>query len=314
MLHRLVGMKVKLVLTVVLSAQVLACGGSGDDAEQADVVPVSAIGAGSTVVADVGFATPESVLHDVLADVYLVSNINGQPVDEDGNGFISRLSPDGEVLALKWIDGEADGVTLNAPKGMAVAGEILFVTDISVVRMFDRQTGEPRGEISIEGADFLNDVASASDGGVYVTDTGIRMGPQGFEPSGNGAVYHIASNGDVHTMATDPELGGVNGVIEVDGEVWVVTFGSGELYRLSADGKVDVIAVDGGLDGIVVAGDEVLISSWGSRSIYRGPVSGPFEAVITDLTSPADIGYDATRNVLLVPLFQTDEVRIVPIG
>ena len=313
MYHRLVNTKMKLAVALGVSLPLLACGQSGDNAEQAEV-PASTVGAGTTVVADVGFVTPESVLHDVAADVYLVSNINGQPVDEDGNGFISRLSPDGEVLALKWIDGEADGITLNAPKGMAVAGEILFVTDISVVRMFDRQTGEPRGEIPIEGSGFLNDLASASDGGVYVTDTGIRMGADGFEPAGTGAVYHIAPNGDVHTMATDPDLGGVNGVVEIDGEVWVVTFGSGELYRISADGKVDVVAVGSGLDGIVVAGDEVLISGWGSRAIYRGPVSGPFEMVITDLTSPADIGYDATRNVILVPLFQTDEVWIVPVG
>ncbi len=311
--RRFVCTKVRLVAAVAMSALLAACGQSGDSAEQEDA-PASAVSAGTTVVADVGFATPESVLHDPAADVYLVSNINGQPLEEDGNGFISRLSPDGEVLALKWIDGEADGITLHAPKGMAVVGEVLFVADISVVRMFDRQTGEARGEISIEGAGFLNDLAPASDGGIYVTDTGIRMGAEGFEPSGTGAVYHIAPNGDVHTLATDPGLGGPNGVVEVDGEVWVVTFGSGELYRISADGKVDVVAVAGGLDGVVVVGEDLLISSWGGQTIYRGPVAGPFQAVITEVLSPADIGYDATRNVVLIPLFQTDEVRLVPVG
>ena len=96
--------------------------------------------------------------------------------------------------------------------------------------------------------------------------------------------------------------------------MWVVTFGSGELYRISADGKVDVVAVAGGLDGVVVVGEDLLISSWGGQTIYRGPVAGPFQAVITEVLSPADIGYDATRNVVLIPLFQTDEVRLVPVG
>lgn len=303
--------------TVLIAAAI--CGatvgcGSGQDAQSQAERPASSVGPGTTVVSNAGLATPESVLHDAAADVYLVSNINGNPLEEDGNGFISRLSPDGEVLDLKWIDGEAEGVSLNAPKGLAIVGEVVFVSDITVVRMFDRQTGAPRGEIAIEGAGFLNDLAPASDGGIYVTDTGIRMGAEGFEPSGTGAVYHIAANGDVHTLATDPDLGGANGVIEVDGEVWVVTFGSGELFRVSADGKVDAAPIDGGLDGVVLVGDELLISSWNGRSIYRGPVSGPFEAVITEKLSPADIGYDETRNVILIPLFQSNEVHLVPAG
>ena len=62
-------------------------------------------------------STPESALHDPEADVYLVSNINGGPCDRDDNGFISRVSPDGQVLDLKWIDGADPGVTLHAPKG-----------------------------------------------------------------------------------------------------------------------------------------------------------------------------------------------------
>ena len=40
-----------------------------------------------------GFESPESVLYDELADLYLVSNVNGGLADADGNGFISRLGP-----------------------------------------------------------------------------------------------------------------------------------------------------------------------------------------------------------------------------
>ena len=95
------------------------------------------------VVSNVGFSTPESVAHDPQADVYLVSNINGLPLDVDDNGFISLLSPEGRVLALKWIDGASDSVTLNAPKGIAVSDVYIYVADITVIRRFDRQTGAP---------------------------------------------------------------------------------------------------------------------------------------------------------------------------
>ena len=67
-----------------------------------------------------GLATPESVYYDAAGDRYLVSNINGKPVDADNNGFISELTPDGGIKTPKWIEGGQKKVTLNAPKGMAV--------------------------------------------------------------------------------------------------------------------------------------------------------------------------------------------------
>ena len=104
-------------------------------------------------------STPESALHDPEADVYLVSNINGGPGDRDDNGFISRVSPDGQVLDLKWIDGADPGVTLHAPKGSAVYGDRFYVADIDVVRRFDRTSGAPLGAWAVPNAGFLNDVA-----------------------------------------------------------------------------------------------------------------------------------------------------------
>src|SRR2546426_4066753 len=77
-----------------------------------------------------GFQTPESIFYEARSDIYLVSNINGDPTAADGNGFISRVAPDGRILELKWIDGTRPGVRLNAPKGMAVAGDTLYVSDI----------------------------------------------------------------------------------------------------------------------------------------------------------------------------------------
>lgn len=296
---------------LTLSVGLTGCGGS-DDSGRADAV---AAPAGPITVAEVGLSTPESVLHDGTADVYLVSNINGHPLQPDGNGFISRLAPTGEVLDLKWIDGEAEGVTLSAPKGMAIVGDILFVTDITVVRMFDRITGNPLGEIEVDGATFLNDLAPASDGGVYLTDSGFRLNDEGeFEPSGADAVYHIAPNGDVHTLIADAGLGGPNGVVEVNGDVWVVTFGSGEMFRVGDGERVDVTTVaEGKLDGLILVGDRLLVSSWGSQTVHAGTVGGEFSALVTEVQSPADIGYDATRNVVLIPLFELDEIRMVPV-
>src|SRR5207247_5497189 len=129
-----------------------------------------------------GFLTPESVLHDPVQDIYFVSNINGSPTAKDNNGFISRVRPDGAIENLKFIEGGRAGVTLNAPKGLAVAGDTLWVADSDVVRAFNARTGAPIDSVKFDsasagggGAVFLNDVTVASTGAIYVTDTGIRF-------------------------------------------------------------------------------------------------------------------------------------------
>lgn len=53
---------------------------------------------------ELGLQHPAAVVVDTIADVYLVTNINGPEGVTDGNGFISRISPDGEPIAARWID------------------------------------------------------------------------------------------------------------------------------------------------------------------------------------------------------------------
>jgi sugar lactone lactonase YvrE len=262
-----------------------------------------------------GLATPESVLLDPAADVYLVSNINGSPLDKDGNGFISRVSPDGTISQLKWIDGTAQGVTLNGPKGLAIVGDTLYVTDIDAVRMFDRTTGAPKGAVEIPGATFLNDLAPAPDGGVYLTDSGLKAAASGFEPSGSAAIYEVKADGSVRTLLKDPKLPGPNG-IAVDGDrVLVAAFGSNELFTIE-DGAEKVLAhlPKGSLDGLVKLPDgRWAVSSWEGQAVYAGPLEGPFETILSGVPGPADIGLDPKRSRLLVPSFLDSEVLIQPL-
>jgi hypothetical protein len=268
-------------------------------------------------VAGVGFATPESVLHDPVADVYLVSNINGSPLDLDGNGFISRLAPDGTVSELRWIDGAVEGVTLNAPKGMAIIGDTLYVSDISVVRRFHRTTGEPQGEIAIPGGTFVNDLAATRDGSLLVSDTGVVFGPEGAEDTGSAAVYLIDQGDVITTVATGPSLERPNGVLDStarDGLV-VVPFGGSAVYLLDEDGQRLDLAVlpAGGLDGVVETDDgRLLVSSWGGGAVYEVGPTAAVRTLAEGLPAPADLGYDAVRDLVLVPLFNDDAVVLLP--
>jgi sugar lactone lactonase YvrE len=257
-----------------------------------------------------GFATPESVFYDADADRYLVSNINGKANEADNNGFISVLAPDGNVTTLKWIEGGKGKVKLDAPKGMTVAKGVLYVADITAVRMFDAKTGAPKGDVKIEKSTFLNDVASGPDGKVYVSDTGVKAGDKGFEPTGTDAVY-VIEKGKAKPLAQSKDLGGPNGLTVTDKGVVVVTFGSSEVYRLDDKGaKQDVSKPPKGmLDGVVTLGDSLLVSSWEGSAVYKGKLGGTFDVVLSDQGSPADIGYDTKRGRVLVPHFLDSTVE-----
>jgi hypothetical protein len=261
-----------------------------------------------------GFSTPESVLYDGDSDVYLVSNINGEPLGADDNGFIAKVSPDGKISEPKWIDGAKDNIKLDAPKGMAIAGGVLYVSDINVVRQFDAKTGEPKGDIKIDGATFLNDIAAAPDGGVYVSDSGLDAK---FASTGTDAIYHISKDGKVHALIKDKTLGAPNGIAAgSDGSVWAVTFQSGEIYQINAKGKKvsPQKLPQGQLDGVVTLDNgEMLVSSWAGSSVFRGKPGGEWKAVVENVKSPADIGWDPKRKRLLIPSFQGNSVILNPL-
>jgi hypothetical protein len=301
------------LLPAVLALALSGCGGSDRAPQDAGA---SAAGP-DVVVADVGFSTPESVLHDAEADVYLVSNVNGSPLEKDGNGFISRIATDGSVLDLKWIDGEAQGVVLHAPKGMAIQDGKLYVADIDCIRIFDAASGASIKGVCLESATFLNDVAPGGSGTMFFTDSGFRAGAGAFEPSGTDAVYRMLEDQRVVQVRKEPGLGGPNGVAVGSRGIMVATFGSGEVFRLTAEGaRTDIMpASQRKFDGIEMLPDGgFMVSSWGDQCVYRVGGDGKVSKVLEGVEAPADIGYDATRNRLLAPLFNANQVIIRPLG
>lgn len=301
------------VLSAALAVTLAACGGSDAPAADAGAAPAEP----DIVVADVGFSTPESVLHDAEADVYLVSNINGSPLEKDGNGFISRVAPDGTVLDLKWIDGAAQGVVLHAPKGMAIQDGKLYVADIDCIRIFDAVSGAVIKGSCLESATFLNDIAPGGSGTMFFTDSGFRAGAAGFEPSGTDAVYRMLDDERVVQVRKEPGLGGPNGIAVGSRGIMVATFGSGEVFRLTAEGeRTDIMpASERQFDGIEMLPDGgFMVSSWGDQCVYRIGADGKVSKVLEGVEAPADIGYDATRNRLLVPLFNANQVIIRTLG
>jgi len=299
------------ILAAFAPLTLAACGGGSDEAASTEEAAASFAG---VRVSDVGFSTPESVLHDPERDVYLVSNINGNPLEKDGNGFISVVSPEGEVVELKWIDGEAEGVTLSAPKGMALLGGTLFVTDIDCVRMFDQTSGAYAGEICVPGATFLNDIAVGPNGELFVSDSGLKAGEAGFEPAGSAAIHRMTPDGRQAPIILGEQLGVPNGLAVGPRGLFMVSFGSGQIFQVGMDAKLTPVTGESErqLDGIVFTSDGGFVfSSWGDQGVFHVSASGEQTAIAEDVEAPADIGYDAGRNRILIPLFMANEVLFV---
>lgn len=257
-----------------------------------------------------GLQTPESVYYDKDQDVYFISNINGDPTAADNNGSIVKVKPD-TLQADQFIEAGKNSVTLNAPKGITILHDTLYVADLDTVRMFDDKSGAPKGQVKVPGATFLNDLTT--DGKVvYVSDSGMKAGTGGnFDPTGTDAVWEISGT-KATRIASGKDLNRPNGLEVVDGKVWVVSFASNELYDIEKGRKTNVAKLPkGSLDGLLHMSDGTfVITSWESNSVFRGPKAGPFTEIITDVKSPADIGYDTKRHVLLVPHFMENKVSI----
>lgn len=251
---------------------------------------------------------PECVRHDSKRDWYLVSNVNGEMRDADDNGFISLVTGGGSS-ELRWIAGGQKGVTLHAPKGMEIAGDRLYVADIDHLRIFDAAVGKSLNSIRIEGAKFLNDVAVAEDGTVFVTDTGTTDIP--------GAIYRVDPDGTVEKIAGGPDLHRPNGIdFALDGSLVVATFASDQVMVLSREGEKrgSVSVPTGSLDGLVVDGSTVLVSSWNGRRLLRVARGGKAETVVTGLQQPACFGIDWEHGLLLIPQVGINKVAVVPFG
>jgi hypothetical protein len=228
--------------------------------------------------------TPESVLYNEKGKFLFVSNIDGQPWEKDGHGSIGKVGLDGKIIKVEWVKG------LNAPKGMGLYNDRLYVADVDNVVVIDAAKEYIIRRIPVKNATGLNDISVDKKGIVYVTD------------SKSGEIYAIQN--DIVNVFIEG-LKGLNGVLAVGKDVYALA--SGTLYKISADKKTVVVAagMEPATDGVEqVSENEFIVSVWDGIIYYvKGNTVQQMMDTRGQQSNTADIGYDNKNRIVYVPTF-----------
>ena len=229
--------------------------------------------------------TPESVLFDEDRGVMYVANINGDPSEKNGNGFISILNSDGQAKDLHWIE------KLNAPKGMALHEGKLYVSDVDQLVEIDVDKGEIINKYNVPGAVFLNDVAAANDGKVFVSDTRT-------------AKIHLLQDGKITEWMSGEPLESPNGLFVEYGRLFI---GDNSIFEVDISTKnvKEIILDAGGVDGLEKNDkDEFIFSNWSGRIfIHRSGKNIKLLDTTEEEINTADLDYSRKLDLILVPTF-----------
>ena len=218
--------------------------------------------------------------------------------DNGADGAIYRVDPEKGTPEIY-----APG--LEDPCGVLFVGSTLWVADRKGVYRIAR--GKP--ELVYAAKDFprplhfLNDLAEASGGGLYVSDTGDST------RAGHGAVFRlIPGKRPVVVPGSDTvrSQSSVNGLFPGGADsLYTVGYRTGVLSVTDGNGGWrDLARGLGAPDGIAAAGGEALYVSdnvGGDLFLVRRDKPSTPKKLVSGLESPADLVIDHRRGLLIVP-------------
>ena len=252
-----------------------------------------------------GLDGPEAVRYDPELDIFFVSNFNGEAAG-DANGFVSKLSPDGELLEAEFMVG-TDDRPFHGGRGMFIDESGLWVVDAGGVHLFDRHSGEQLDFVDLSAFEpgFPNDIVKGKDGALYVTDTG------------NASLYKIVDR--EASLATIVPMN-PNGIASdpVTGRLLMVPWSGGdEVIAWDIDeesfSSVGELVGGGNFDGLEVVGNTIIVASQVDTSLHL-MVDGVDTGGVVLPGKPADIGVDTKRNRVAVPYVALDRVDIIDLA
>ena len=250
-----------------------------------------------------GLNEPESVIYDKQSDSIYISNINGNPLELDENGYISRISVNGQILERKWVTG------LDAPKGLALHDNNLFVADVNKIWKISIPD-KKKIHFLINDAGFLNDLVANKDGSIFASDMFKNR------------IYRL-KNDKLSIWKQSKLLESPNGLLIEGNQLIVACWGkikSG--FETDVKGKLIKVNLEsrqikkffssrpiGNLDGIVFNKNGGYLSTdWISGKLITINKKGIVTATKKINEGAADLEILMHRNLILVPMMKNNNL------
>lgn len=273
----------------------------------------------------------ESCSYDAERGVIVVPNRGVPQTVRTNDAWVSFINHDGSVHTARWIGVQnpddrgnlTPPLVLNEPFGSDIANGMLYVADrdggttpgepsVAVIRRFNMKTGEPAGEVRVEGSAWFNDIEVADDGTTYATQTGDRS--EKPDPA-TWQVWKIAPGGTPSIFVQGAPLRQPNGVaLDSQGNIVVVNVGNDEVLTFSPAGELvrTEHAAQSGSDGLVIMPDGTkYVSSVLNGGISRIRAGKPAELIARNIPSAASMCYDAGGNQLVIPMNPNNALAFV---
>ena len=230
-------------------------------------------------VASGEFCDPETVL-PLPNKTLLVSNVCG--FSEMENGYLTLLDADGAAVDWRVVDG------LDSPLGMALSQGQIYVVDNNQAIVFAWPGFKKLKTIDLPTT-VANDIAVASDGTLYVTDSAKHQ------------VVRRAPNGTTSAFVSDFRFGNANGIqlfgngLYVGGErLWRVDLQDETVTTIGPEWLADIDGIefeaDGTLQATPVGGPLIRYRDDADINVYDG-----------DGVSSANHGFAADLDLALIP-------------
>jgi len=198
---------------------------------------------------------------------------------------------------------------MNAPKGMVIDGNQLYVSDIDSLHVIDIAKGRITATHTAPKSKFLNDTAVDGAGRVYVSDLA------------DNAIYRLAT-GNFQMWLQHKRLEFPNGLMVQGDRLLVASWGvmtdgfatkvPGHMKSVSLITKSIISLGDGSpvgnLDGLEPDGPAYLSTDWMAGGLLRIAASGKSELLLDLNQGSADLEFIESKRLAVIPMMMDGTV------